>query len=289
MVIEIYDKQYKVVRHLMSDREKELYTCRSSEDKQLYTVIRIKDKKITNKIIGFICEEKKKGTFADLVEHFVSGEDFHIVFTHVTGITLEDKLSQQCVLQERLELGKRLLEKMLLERMAEYFQCQCLKPENIYVTPSGEVEFKYVLDGVEQYEEYTTKQVVSYLYSILQLLFADELKKQVIAPMEQFLKRLKKSEVIDYMALYKEYNEVMHEVLDIPKEELATPKNWLFRLWDKVMAVRKKIKAVMLLLIFLGVFMYMVYTIWNATRPNESINHFENIGTMEILEKENSR
>ena len=289
MVIETYDKKYTVVQHISAGPKKEIYSCRCSGEDDLFTVICFKDKDLTNSIIEYICEQKKNTSFTDLVEHFVAGEYFHVVFKEPKGVELERKLRQHPTLVERLVIGKKIMEKLILQKPDSYFLCQCMTPMNIYVTDSGDISFYYSLFEVDRHADYTGQKAVAYLYRVLSMLFADELKKNVVEPMDEFLKTLKEMEDVDYMELYKGYSDTMVAVLGIPEEELETPKNFLFRLWSKTKGVSTRLKKVLLFVIFVGVFIYMIYTIHNAGRVKNFADHFKSIGSVTIQEGEDEQ
>lgn len=282
MVIETYDKVYTVVQHKVSGLHKDIYICKNKEDGRLYTIIRIKDKKNTAKIVEFICEQKRNTKFSDLVEYFVFNEDLHIVFQYIRGMALEQRLKQVCTLEERMGIGKKLLEKLVLFRLSPYLLCQCLELNNIFVTDNLEVSFNYTLDKVEEYENYTDRQAIVYVYRVMQVLFAKELKKNVIEPMEKFLKTIQTYEVFECLQIYKSYCESCDMIKNIPDDELEISKNWFYRFWEKVKSFRQVIKGALLFLIFLGVFIYMIYSIQNSLRNKGYQKNYNAIGTVEI-------
>jgi hypothetical protein len=282
MVIETCDRVYTVVQHGNTGRYQDIYVGRNNENHELYTIIRIKDKQVTNQIIEFISEQKNNKKFVDLVEYFAYKGELHIVFSYMEGMSLEKRLQQNCSLDERMEIGKKLLEKMVLYQLPFYFQCQCMKMENIIVTDALDVGFQYTLENVEEYSSYTWQMASAYLYRILKSLFAKELKKNVLEPMKEFIGRIQKDEKGDYLKIYREYCSVCEEVREIPEEELQIPKNWLFRCWTKIKSVRGIIKGTMMTLIFLCVFGYMVYSIYRSFQIKGYKQHFESIGTVQM-------
>ena len=282
MIIETYNKVYNVVQHKMTGLHKDIYICKNREDNQLYTIIRMKDKNSTTKIIEFICEQKKNTKFSDFVEYFVYKEDLHIVFRYKRGTILEKHLKQICTIEERMEIGKKILEKLVLFQVTPYFLCQCLELDNIFITDSLEVNFEYTLDKVEKYDTYTTKQAEAYLYRVITVLFSKELKKHVIEPMEHFLKKIQTYEDFDSLHMYKLYCESCDEIRKIPDEDLAVSKNWFFRLWERIKSFRKVIRDSILSLIFLGVFLYMIYSIWSSFQIKGYQKNYNSIGTVEI-------
>lgn len=282
MVIETYNRTYTVVQHSVSNLKKEIYICKNNKDNQLYTVICIKDKKITNQIIEFICEQKNNKKFSDLIDNFVYKEELHIVFAYAEGMPLEKRLRQNCTLEERMEIGKKLLEKLVLYQLPFYFQCQCLKIENIYQTDALDIKFQYTLEDVEDYDSYTGQTASAYLYQIIKILFEKELKNNVIEPMQEFLKMVQKGEMEDPLKIYRAYCEICERIKKIPKEEMQTPKNWIFRLWEKIKSIKAVIRGILMTLIFLCVFGYMIYNIYMSFQTKGYEKHFETIGTVQI-------
>lgn len=282
MKIETYDKVYKVVQNVSSDGEKDTYVCKNQENQMLYTIIQIKKKNITNQIIEFICEQKNNKKFSDFVEHFVYEEHLHIVFSHEEGVSLQKYLNEKCTLEERLEIGKKILEKLVLYQLHPYFQCECLKKENIFITKAMDVSFRYTLDKVEKYSAYSEQKAKVYFYQCMKFLFEKELKDNVIKPMQDFLKMVEKEETLDYLALYKTYCKVIEQVKKIPKEEMRTPKGKLYFLWEKIKSMRKVIKRSILVIVFICVFAFMVYSIIKSFKTKGYEKHFETIGTVEI-------
>lgn len=109
MTIETYNKVYTVVRHLYAGLHMDHYVCRCRDSRQLYNIIRVKNRKITAQIIEFLSIQKSSKKFSDFVDEFVYQGDLHAVFTYTEGKNLLRKLEEPCTLEERMEIGKRLI------------------------------------------------------------------------------------------------------------------------------------------------------------------------------------
>lgn len=285
MTIETYDKVYTVVRHFYAGLHMDHYVCKCREDQRLYNIIRVKNQKATAKIIEFISAQKSNKKFSDFVDEFVYQGDLHAVFTYTEGTNLQRKLEEPCTLEERMEIGKRLLERMVLLEQPYYFQCQCLCPENIIVTGSLDVQFWYTFKDIEKYDAYVGQQAAAYLYRAVKLLFAPELQKHVLDPMAAFLKQMQEEKHLDYMVQYQKYCTVCEEIKKIPQEEMELPKNFLYHVWNFVKSIRGLIKRTMLAIIFICVFIYMIYCIYRSFQVKGYVWHFESIGTMQLEEE----
>ncbi len=285
MTIETYNKVYTVVRHLYAGLHMDHYICRCRNDQQLYNIIRVRSRRITARIIEFVSLQKSNKSFSDFVDEFVYEGDLHAVFTYAEGKNLQRKLEEPCTLHERMETGKRLIERMVLQQQPYYFQCQCLSPENIIVTESLDVRFWYTFSDIENYDAYGGQQAGAYLYRTIRLLFAPELNRRVLDPMEAFLKQLQEEKQPDYMVQYQRYCAVCEEIRKIPEKEMELPKNFLYHVWNFIKSVRGLIKRTMLTLIFTGVFIYMIYCICRSFRVQGYVWHFDSIGTMQLEEE----
>ncbi len=284
MLIETYDEVYAVMQHFYEGLHMDSYVCKRKSDQQLYLIVRVRNKKITAKIIEFISVQKSSQQFADLVDQFVFQGDLHVVFRYVPGMPLQKKLEQLCTLEERMAIGRKLLEQMILLKQPPYFQCQCLSPENVMVTDSLDISFRYNLQDAEKYDAYTPAQALAYLYRILKILFQPELQRNVIDPMAGFLSQLQRQEYPDYLEQYRLYCDACEEVREIPENELGVSKNLFYRIWNFVRSIRGLIRRAMLTLIFMGVFIYMVYSVYMSFQIKGYVRHFESIGTMQIDE-----
>lgn len=285
MTIETYNKVYTVVRHLYAGLHMDHYVCRCRDSRQLYNIIRVKNRKITAQIIEFLSIQKSSKKFSDFVDEFVYQGDLHAVFTYTEGKNLLRKLEEPCTLEERMEIGKRLIERMVLLEQPYYFQCQCLSPENIIVTASLDVRFWYTFHDIEKYDTYGGQQAAAYLYRVIRLLFAPELRNHVLDPMEDFLKQLQEEKQPDDMVRYQRYCAVCEEIRKIPKEEMELPKNFLYHVWNFIKSVRGLIKRTMLTLIFICVFIYMICCIYRSFQVQGYVWHFQSIGTMQLEEE----
>lgn len=283
MMIETVNKTYHVIGYLGQDEKKEVYLCESVRDRERYLVIRLKDQKLVTDTVEFLYGQVENKAFKDLEQCFVFEECLHLAFLYHRGESLEDKLQGEHIgLRERLELEKKILEKMVLLSMPSYFQCRCLRPGNIYVTRSLEVTFAYSVEDLEHYGVYTIRDVQDELCRVTEALFRDELKKEVIDPAEEFLAFLRQEEREDYLEIYRRYLEVYQQVLGLAEKDMEMPNTWIFRIWDRIkkqFAPLKRIIVVAILLLGLGC---LIWTIGDAMKPAAPAVIMTQIGTEEL-------
>ncbi|WP_130861753.1 hypothetical protein [Bacilliculturomica massiliensis] len=282
MMIETANKTYLVIGYLGHDEEKDVYLC-ENRARERFLIIRLRDQRLVAENMVFLYEQVESERFTDLPECFVFEENLHLVFRCYQGEALEEKLQGEYTgLRERLELGLGLLEKMVLQSMPCYFQSRCLRPENIYVTRSLEVFFRYSVDDLEHHGDYTMEDVSLGLSRIMEELFREELKKQVLEPMEEFLDLLRDEPCEDYMELYRRYRTVYRQILELSEDEIGMPKTWIFRMWERIKKLFPAVKRAAVVAILLFGLGCLIWTIGDAAKPAKPASIITQIGTEEI-------
>ena len=282
MVIESYEKRYQVLSLDGVSEEKELYTCEQEGSLRKYRIIRLKDHALVLRVLAFLMEEKKKGTLADLVEVFSNGQDLCVVFAAAEGREFLSFLEEEPSLKERIQVGHNVLEKLVLYDMPPYFMCQNLSFEHILVEEDLSVGFSYTLDVISEYQNFTEKQAQMYVYHFLSSLFQVELARKTVDAMEAFLKELLKGKYTDNLAVFKQYEQAAALTLQIPGEELRLPKTKFFQFWQKLKKGMPFFKKLLFVLVYAGVFVYMIYCLVSCNQVKGYEQNFESIGTLEI-------
>lgn len=285
MLIETYHDAYAVVQHYYTGLHLDHYVCRRRSDRGLYTVIRVRNKKITAQILGFICEQAHNKKFVDLKEQFTADGDLHVVFACEEGTPLLRKLEQGCSIEERMEIGRRVLERIVLLGQPYYFICRCLDPEQIYVTDALAVSFRYTLEQAERYGSYTGAMAAEALERLMRLLFADELRRAAPVPLEEYFAWLQGMEQFDGMEQYRRYELACAEIKKQGQGARKEKKGFLYRLGQLAGSLHKLVKRWLLPLIFAGVFLYMAYNIYLSFQSNGYVDHFQEIGTVEMKDE----
>ena len=214
----------------------------------------------------------------------MDGETLLLVFAYPQGEELQKKLSGEYTgLPERLAIVKNILERIILQGMPCYFACRCLKKEAIRVKRSLDVSFFYDTAGAERGKDFGMKEVQEVFAGLLAWIFEEELRKKTVSPLEEFLEELTQSLFEDYMELYRRFEEVREQLLALPPEELAMPKTWIFRFWDRLKKIFKPLKKLIALVLLIAALVYMIWTIRTASEPAASMQLMNQIGTLNIL------
>lgn len=283
MIIETLETKYEVIRYLYSDRHIERYICRVEDGDDTFTCIRIKEKKWIVSVMEFLMGQLENRDFTDLSACFVNEEHLYIMMRYTEGILLEEKLSyEETELEERLELAKAILDRLLLQNMPDYFMNDCLQLSRIHVSPGMSIGFEYELAGITDYEKTRFADVESRVAKIMELLFADELSKKTLPAMEKYIKSLKKNGYRDLMEMYTVYDELYKAILAMDESELVTPRTGRFRAWERFKKIMRPVKKIVAVLLILGSIGFLIWTAYTSSQDGNSSKVFEYIGSVEI-------
>ena len=280
MIIQTRERSYYVIRIWEENQETESFICRDYEEteQERYLLVKIKHQKMVYQVLTFFMELKKEKT--DFVDCFNWEENFYAVFLYKEEPLLKEKLYQEeWALLERLEIGKRLLEKQLYHPLPVYLYYEGLK--NIMVSKSLEVEFNYSLEDIAQLGQIEYKNICKQLGQIFSILFTKEREAEVSIQLIEFLDKLKKGELENDLQIYEEYKRV-YEKLSILKDEKIRPKNIWIRGWNQIKMATKFIKPVIAVVLLAACLFYLIETIkeYNG-EPKEKVL-IEKIGTVEV-------
>jgi len=261
----------------------ERFICKEESDGKRYTVIRIKDRAWITKTMGFLVREMENKSFTDLNYCFAEEEYFHVVLSYTEGMSLQEKLQNEaCSLEERLAVGRHLLERIMLQAMPDYFLQECLTPEHIVVLPDLDVAFTYELNNIFQYDSYGFGQVCHQLLQVMEALFGSEMKKKMLPPLNRFRDTLRRAEWKNTMEIFREYNEMCQKVLSMAPEEMEMPKTWIFRVWERLRKYIRPLKKVLALVLVLLAVCYLIHTVQESVKVSAEKKVFDSIGTLEI-------
>lgn len=286
MIIQTLGKNYTVIKYCYSDNEIERYICIDEKDRQKYTIVRVKSRDLISQTMMFLMGELENTDFTDFVDCFVSEEFLHVVLRYVEGINLREKISNEiCTLEERIIIGKKMLERMMLLNMSNYFQQDCLRLENIIVQNSVDIAFQYEMRKIEGYKTFTFDDVCLQLFQVIEFLFSYEIKKKMIIPLNEFCNKLKKKEFDTLLEIYTEYGAMCEVVLAMKPEDMVMPKTGFFLCWEKIKKYIKPFKKIIAVVLLLAAIFFLIYTLQQFTKNPAEKKVFEYIGTLEIRNK----
>ena len=190
MLIQSLEQTFTVIQLLGSSDLSASYLCRdyAQQNPSDYLLVQVKEPELVRKMVPVFMEFTREGTFQDFAGSFPKDGSVYGVFHYSSYPTWAQKREREnCSLAERLEIGKNLLDKMLLYRMPLYFQRHVLTPDRVCVAPSLEIGFRYELQDIGFYFSVTQEQVSLAYQQFFEDLFSVELELQSNQALEEFV------------------------------------------------------------------------------------------------------
>jgi len=298
MIISIPDHDYYVKQKLFENEILEVLLCSEMKGEtgsvkdnaalqQKYRIVRIKDKQLIYELLPFFVDLKNNTAFTAYCGCFSKDGYLNLIFLHSDYTGLFDKLdNERCLLRERMEIGKNLLEQILMLDMPDFILYDALAECNVTVSASLDVKFNYHLTSLKQYKKLGIDDVRDRLAVLYKKLFEYELQRMASADIEQFIEDLSKTRYANYFEIYRRYEEVYDKLLTGELTAIR-PNTFLFRLWDRIKSLGKYIKPAVTFILFVMMVCYLLYSILHKEVDAAKVFNYQQIGTVEIKESSN--
>ena len=287
MVIKTLDKTYTVIRELLGQYSIDRYICREDDSEVLSTVICIRDKDVIKRVVEFLMQQQRNHKFVDFKECFFFEGNLNAAFAYKEGRTVSEFLTDsECPLEQRLSMMRAVLEKLMLLSMPNYFMWDALDRTHVYFTSSLEVFFQFGFWKISDYAKYDFTAVQQQYAKFFELLFSEELMKESIPPLTEFLLDVREAKFADLPELFTAYDRLEKEVLSESEEDRALPKTWPFRLWDKIKGFFPVIRRIAMVVLFVAAMLFLIWSLRQTLSQGGQLKQFERIGTLDILEEE---
>ena len=279
MIIRTFEHEYPVIGIKETTEKYDTYICRDVSGGGLCRIMSIKDSSLFPDLVSRLTDTIDRDAFTDYREHFIYDGRLCIVMRYTQGVTLESKLSTESVpLRERLELGRRLLEKVVLQDIPDYFLAKCFVPEQITVAPDLSVSFNYPIEDIITDSQQSGR---ANIIKVFTRLFDHEIQRRVPDLLMDFLKKLPVLTEQRMIDVYGEYYILMGK-LEKYNENNEQPKTFWFKLWDKIKKVLGVLKKILIFVLIVASVGYLIYTIIDPHKNDSSNGHFKTIGTVTI-------
>ena len=279
MIIRTYEHEYPVSSVSETNAAYDMYICRNEADGGFCRIMCVKDRSLFPDIVSRLTSELHSDAFTDHIEYFNYDNMLCIVMRYTQGVTLADKLEmEKPTFSERLEIGRRILERAVLQDIPEYFLDKCLSPDCIIIAPDLSVEFNYPIGDIIENKRCDASDRTD---KLLRLLFARELERKVPDELTAFFRKL--PELLEYsmIELYSEYYMMMGRI-NAADAELEQPKSIWFRIWAWIRSLGRVAKRIAILALMVLSVVYLIYTIVNSGSSRINKPNFDSIGTVTI-------
>ena len=279
MVIRTFEHEYPVIGVKENTELYDSYICRDAASSGLCRILSIKDRSLFPGLVSWLTDNINAEAFTDYRESFIYDDKLCIVMKYTEGISLSKKLATESVpLRERLELGRKLLERIVLQDIPDYFLAKCLVPEQIIVDNDLTVSFNYPIEDIVTGREQSGR---SNIVSVFSLIFDRELQRKVPDVLIKFFERLPELANGRMIDLYSEYYLLMG-ALESYDENGDEPKTFWYKLWSKLKKIFRIIKKLVILALIILSIAYLIYLIIDPDKNKSSNGHFHSIGLVDI-------
>jgi len=282
LVIHTFEHEYPVtfVKEISDTRE--IYICRNAAKGGLCRILAISDRGLFPGILPGLSDAAQSTSFTDFIEHFMFDDALCIVMKYTQGVTLRDKLATESLsLPEKLEIGRRILERMILQELPDYYLAGCCVPENIIVDSDMTLHFNYDIEDIERQSTCTRADSMAKIDALLRFIFRKEAEDYSSAEVTQFLTDLPLlTTECDLIGLYSAYHEMMQKAVSADARE-SEPSIW-HKLWEKIKAGFKVLRKILLVLLLIAAAVYLIYTIGDTKDTGARHLNFDQIGSVQI-------
>lgn len=283
MIIKNLKNQYYVIQKLKSHKDFDILHCRILESKEntTYDVVKIKNRQLMPHLIEVFTEELDNQTFYDLFECFSKSGMFYIVFKHGEGISLEDKLmNEHCTLRERLEIGKNILERIILLAMPDFLLYEILNSNNTYIEKDLTISFSYQIKTLDYTDQLEFSKIMKKVTELMELLFHDEIERKESEDIGHFIEMCNEYNFTGFLEFYQEYIKFYDVICKQSDGGFIKPNTLLFRIWEKTKKVFHKTKKYFIAALFVILFIILVKSLF--TEENKTGTDFDKIGSVKI-------
>lgn len=285
MVIKTFHTTYAVIHSSKSDKQMPVYLCREESSGALFHLFAMQKRFLKDTTILFLQEQQKSKDFADFHDMFLYEDSLYVAMRYYSEPSLNTLMEQKHFLEweERFELGRKILEQIILTKMPQYFRCNCLKLENILVTESLDIHFSYSLDDIELAGGMSKNMYWKALVELFSYLWQEELKRESIPQMKEFFLYLEQDEEKTDEDIYRKYLEIRDTLIKYSKEERKKSNRKLAVFLKKAKKAIPKVLPILAYLILVAAVGYLFYTIWEMVQPTEeALEQFQYIGRLDL-------
>lgn len=285
MKIQILDKSYQVLYTLEGDAQGiKQHVCRDVEDVsgREYRAVRIPSELVTGELVRYLMEQVHNKSFREFVNYVTDVKYLTVLMDCGRGTSLEKLLSwERMTLRERLEIGEKLLEHLLLADFPTYFLCAAMDPGRIKVNSAMDFGFDFDLSGLAEFDRADFSMACRQLADTLSALFEPELKRRAIPDMESFLYGLRHGEWETLLSVYQKFLGICREWRDKDEDRLES-RSIAFVVWEKIKGLGRFLKTCGKVAMVLLAAAYLALSLHQFIKPDPVRQVYVRIGELEV-------
>lgn len=278
------------VFHVIHVREMEygnqIMYC-SDEKGGEYTILHFVQEKCVRSLLPLFYALQDNRAFEDYKGCFTNNEELYAVFYKRNGMPLKRLLQEENIsLEQRIMLGRQLLEKILLWKLPEFLICQILDPQ--YILLKGEeIVFDY---GWKFFagDAGNMTMVNKAMAVLFRELFSEEVNNALSPGFMGLLDYLERDKPEDFFEIYEEYNRICNVMPGEIMEHVTILQRWKQKisLWGE--RILPPVKAVLFIAVYILAVVMLLEEMHKKDKEKEEIQGvvFESIGTLPVQKAE---
>lgn len=281
MVIHTLKRDYQVIYRRQEAENFEILVCqdRTKPEDTFYTLLRfVQDKEIRWLVEQHLLQKGITGRLSDYKESFIWQDGFVMVFARREGRGLKQWLEENPDMHQRVEMGKCLLERLLLLNMPEYLLGSILNEECILVTKTGKVAVRYEPHKIVCGSGDTGQTVGEGFYKVFCMLLEQE-PQAYRTQIHNFLELLRQEPYQDVFGIYQNYERMQEE---LGREAVLKQETWRSRIAKMGNCLSALGKKLAIPLVWAAAMVLMIYGICHTEQTPEEGFIIEQIGTLPI-------
>lgn len=273
------NENFEVIHIKQTEQEYEILQCRSGDKKEEYTVLHFMNEEYVKKLLQPFFSLMDNHMYEDYKGCFTKENDLYLVFYRRKGMPLTELLQEKVLsAEQKIAIGKHVLEKILLWNLPDFMVCQLLCIDRILID-GEEVLFHYEWQQ-QVLLEVDMKLVNEKAAAFIKQLFQREIEHFAAHGIEELAAYFGEGKAEDVFAIYESYCSFLEGISVREKEHVSGIERFRQKL-------SKGIKMGLGILVFAAYFAavwLMVQKIETRQKEKQEVKGviFERIGNLNI-------
>lgn len=283
MGIRAFDENFDIIHKNKVSEEYSVLQCRIPGKTEDYTVLHFERAETVKRLLPLFYSLQENVEFEDYRGCFSREEELYIVFRKRQGISLAEQLAgSRLSLEQRIRIGKQVLEKLLLWRLPDFMLCQLLDESRILIQDES-VGFAYDWD-LSMGEHCSMTMVNKRMAGLLRALFQEEAEHAASPRLMKLLDDLEQDIPEDFFAIYEAYS----SLYDVMPEEAGRYVSGFQKIKRDLSLLVKKGQRPMKIILFLAVYAAAVLWLLQEIKQQEVRENktegivYETIGALRV-------
>jgi len=278
------NEYFEVIHVKQVEQDYEILQCLAENGGERYTMLHFMDEQYVRKLLSPFFALMDNHMFEDYKGCFTNGNDLYLVFYKRKGIPLAELLQENTLsAEQRLQIGKHILEKILLWNLPEFMICQLLCDMGQILVTGKEAVFDY--EWRQQIRlEADMGLVNESMAAFIKQLFHREIEYGIGYGLTELTTFLEEGKTEDVFAVYEAYCRLL-DGFKVGEDAYVSRKKKLQQRVSGVVKKGLKIGEMLLLLaVYLATAGLLVQEIQEEKKEKQDAQGvvFEKIGTLTI-------